>query len=62
LIGQNESLPVFAQALLPILADGMHGHGEKSEFHVILKKAFLRPVIAYNNFDFVKMYLFFRKV
>jgi len=40
----------------------MHGHGEKSEFHVILKKAFLRPVIAYNNFDFVKMYLFFRKV
>ena len=32
-IGQDERFPVFAQGLLPILANRVHGHGEKTEFH-----------------------------
>ena len=34
-VGQDEGLPVFAQGLLPILADRVHGHGEKAEFHEV---------------------------
>jgi hypothetical protein len=33
LVGQDERLPVFTQRLLPILADGVHGHGEEAELH-----------------------------
>ena len=35
LVGQDERLPVLTQRLLPILANGVHGHGEKSELHAI---------------------------
>ena len=35
LVGQDERLPVLTQRLLPILTNGVHGHGEKSELHAI---------------------------
>jgi hypothetical protein len=33
LIGQQERLTVFAQALAPVFADRVDGHGEKAKFH-----------------------------
>ena len=33
LIGELKGGAVFSERSTPVLADGMHGHGEKSEFH-----------------------------
>jgi hypothetical protein len=35
LVGQDECLPVLSQRLLPILADGVHGHGEEAKLHMM---------------------------